>query len=70
MYMIEKRKRDNINRAYMFYVTDSLQNIPQNKYFTRRFEDLLVVHEDIDVDEVISHVIRSGGLEVVNDEPA
>lgn len=70
MYMFERRRRDNINRAFMSYVADSLQNIPQNKYFTKRFEDLLVTHEEIDADKVISHVIQSCGLEVVNNEPA
>ena len=50
--------------AYRYYVTDSLQNIPRNKYTTKRFYD--IIHpkpiDNKSGDEIAAEVIRAAGL--------
>lgn len=50
--------------AYRIFVTDSLQNIPQNKYLTVRYKDLIYPKkEDTRTgDEVALQVITKLGL--------
>lgn len=56
-YMIARRERRNEELSYRIYVTDSLRNAPQGKYMSKRWADLIKPHEDIDVDDIIDHVI-------------
>lgn len=50
--------------AYRFYVADSLQNIPQNQYTTKRLYDIIYGKEDeiIDGDEIAADIIKRAGL--------
>lgn len=64
-YMSSRARERSVNRAFMNYVADSLQCIPQAKYLTTRFADMLKVREDFDPEDVISRVAEKGGLEVI-----
>lgn len=64
-YMSSRARERAVNRAWMHYVADSLQCIPQAKYLSKRFADLLTVREDFDPEDVISSVAEKGGLEVI-----
>ena len=55
--MVARANRRNIQLSYMTYVTDSLQNVPQGKYLSTRWADIIQPHEEIDVDATIEHVI-------------
>lgn len=50
--------------AYRIYVTDSLQNIPQNKFFTNRFADNIIKKKEDtrSGDEIAADVIAQAGL--------
>ena len=50
--------------AYRFYVTDSLQYIPQQRYTTKRFYDIIYAKpEDTRTgDEIAVDVIKKAGL--------
>lgn len=41
------------------YVTNALQNIPQGKYMSKSWSDLIEPHDEIDVQATIDHVIRA-----------
>lgn len=41
----------------MVYVTDMLRNIPQGKYATQRWADVIKPHVDFDADDIIEHVM-------------
>jgi hypothetical protein len=58
---LDESKRD---LAYRFYVTDALQNIPQNRYNPKRFYDILYPRpeDDRSGDEIAAEVIRNAGL--------
>lgn len=57
MYMVQRRRMREVELAYRIFVTDALRNIPQAKYSTERWFDMLKPHEDIDVDDIIDHVV-------------
>ena len=50
--------------AYRFYVTNSLQNIPQNKYITKTFYDMLYPEpqDDRSAEEIVDDVVAKAGL--------
>lgn len=50
--------------AYRFYVTNCLQNIPQNKYITKSFHDMLYPEpEDTrSAEEIVEDVVAKAGL--------
>lgn len=48
--------------SYQVYVTDALQNIPQNKYSTVRWLDTLKEQDTRTGDEIAIDVISSVGL--------
>lgn len=50
--------------AYRFYVTTALQNIPQQKYTTVSFYDMLYPKptEEKSAEEIIDDVISKAGL--------
>lgn len=57
-----EQRQDDL--AYRIYVTDSLQNIPQGKYYTGRYADRLI-RKPIDnrtADEIAEDIIRAAGL--------
>lgn len=58
-FCIERTKQRATLLSYRSYVTDSLQGIPQGKYLTQRWSDLIKPHEDIDVDATIEHVLAA-----------
>ena len=41
----------------MEYVTDMLRNIPQGKYLTQRWADIIKPRVDFDADDIIEHVM-------------
>lgn len=55
--------------AYRTYVTDSLRLAPQGMYKARRWADLMEASATADdgrtAEEIVAHVIESGGLEEV-----
>lgn len=55
-FMIERRRRAAVDAAWRSYVADSLQNIPQNRFLTNRFADLVQVREEVDVEATIDRV--------------
>jgi len=66
-YMIGRRKQMNDLEAFRSYVADSLQGIPQGKFISERYINIVKRKpiEPIDVDEIIDHVASVGGLEVI-----
>lgn len=56
-YMVERVRRRDVRSVYEAYVTDSLRNIPKGAYIEKRYADLIVPHEDIDVDRIVEHVM-------------
>jgi hypothetical protein len=66
-YSVARTKARVEQKSYRIYVTDSLQNIPQSKYVTRRWVDTLRPREEIDVDAIIDKVAAMIGDE---DEPS
>lgn len=55
--------------AFFIYVTDSLQNAPQNKYMTDRFYDIIYKntgrHRDTRTgDEIAAETIKKLGLKI------
>ena len=59
MYAVARTRNRAMDEAYRSYVADSLQNIPQGRYITRRFSDLTRPHEEIDADATIERVTRA-----------
>lgn len=59
---IEQKRRQE---AYRVYVTDSLKLQGESKYLTKRYIDLFEPRREIDVQAVIEHVVKAGGLEVI-----
>lgn len=55
-YMIERRQARAKELSFRVYVTDMLRNIPQGKYMTQRWADIIKPHVDFDVDDIIDHV--------------
>ena len=62
-YAVSKAKARAEEKSFRTYVTDSLQNIPQSKFVTRRWIDTLKPHEDIDVDAIVERVATMIGAE-------
>lgn len=50
--------------AYRFYVTDSLRFIPQSKYTTKSFYDMLYSKEEEEktAEEIVQDVVQKAGL--------
>lgn len=61
MARLEESDRD---MAYRFYITDALQNIPQNKYNVKRFYDIInpKPEDNRSGDEIAVDVISKLGL--------
>lgn len=63
--MVERMKRDQSDRTYKVYVTDSLRLIPQMSYMIDRWEDIgRPKGPDMTAEEIADMVISSSGLEV------
>lgn len=58
MFCAARNKQRNVELAYRSYVCDSLQAGAQGLYLTRRFVDLITPRKEMDVDEIIEHVVR------------
>lgn len=63
-YVIARLDEEDREMAYRFYIANSLQNIPQNKYIAKTFHDMLYPKpEDTrSADEVARDVIAQAGL--------
>lgn len=57
MYMVKRRRMRDVEQSYRLYVTDMLRNIPQGKYLSKRWADVIRPSEDFDPDDIIDHVI-------------
>lgn len=55
-YMIERRQVRAKELSFRVYLTDMLRNIPQGKYMTQRWADIIKPRKDFDVDDIIDHV--------------
>lgn len=63
-YVEARVEENNRDEAYRIFVTRSLQLIPQSKYITKDFNDILHP-EKVDnrtADEIASDVIKNAGL--------
>lgn len=64
-YARAKWKEYQENLAYRIYITDSLQLYSQNKYFTKRYIDLIHPHaNEWDANEVAFDIIKRAGLKM------
>lgn len=63
-YVKARLEQEQREMAYRLYVTDSLQNIPQQKFMTKRFADVIINKpEDTRTgDEIAAEVIAKAGL--------
>lgn len=63
-YVKARMEQERRELAYRIYVTDSLQNIPQNKFFTNRFADNIIKKKEDtrSGDEIAADVIAQAGL--------
>lgn len=57
MFMVERRQARAKELSFKVYVTDMLRNIPQGKYSTQRWADLIKPHVEFEVDDIIEHVM-------------
>lgn len=64
MRYVEARVEQNYrDEAYRIYITDSLQNIPQDKYLSKRYYDIMhPINDDRSGDEIAADVITKIGL--------
>lgn len=70
-YVIFKLQEQQKEMAYRIYITDSLQAIPQSKYLTTRFDDLINRRVDTRTgDEIAADIIRGAGLKIREEERA
>lgn len=67
-YVLARFKKESIDKAYRIFVTDALDYIPQNKYHTTRFADIVYFkNEDTRTgDEIALDVIKKAGLKVIS----
>lgn len=65
--MVARFEKESVDEAYKLYVTDSLQIIPQHKYKTVRFYDVIhpKVMPDIDAESVVNDIAERAGLEII-----
>lgn len=64
-YVVARIEEYNREMAYRIYVTDSLQGIPQGKYTTVRFYDMLYSKEEEEektAEEIVQDVVQKAGL--------
>lgn len=63
-YVIARLEEYNRDMTYRFYISNSLQNIPQNKYTVSTLYDLLYneYKENLTGDDVAVNVIQRAGL--------
>ena len=65
-YVVARLQEYSREMTYRFYVANSLQNIPQNKYATTSLYDLLYNEDDINDDrtgeEIALDIIQRAGL--------
>lgn len=59
MFCTARTKQRGVIGSYREYVTESLRNIPQGKYMTKPWQELMKPHEEIDVEATIEHVISA-----------
>lgn len=62
MFSVQRHYERVVRDSYRAYVTDALNNIPQGKYLTKRWYDIVRQPEEIDADATIDHV--AAALEV------
>ena len=64
--MEARLEQANRDEAYRFYVTRSLQLVPQNKYISTSFDELLKPKkvDNRTGDEIAADIIRRAGLKV------
>lgn len=63
-YVNARYEQEYRDMAYRFYITNSLQNIPQNKYCTTSFSEI-IKPKKVDQrsgDEIALDVIKKAGL--------
>ena len=58
-YCTERTRQRGVARSYQMYVTNALQNIPQGKYMSKQWSDLIEPHKEIDVQATIDHVVKA-----------
>lgn len=70
MRYVEARVEQNYrDEAYRIYVTDSLQNIPQEKYLSKRYYDIICpIQDNRSGDEIAADVINKLGLQFKKQE--
>ena len=68
-YYKAKIETDMRDLAYRNYIADSLHFSPQGKYLSTRLRDILDPKpvENINAEDIVSHVIKAGGLSLVED---
>lgn len=60
-----RMEKELAEEAYRVYVTDSLQVMPQHKYKTVRYYDILHPQPNVDCKTVVNSVVERAGLEIV-----
>lgn len=65
-YVEARYEQEYRDMAYRFYVTNSLQNIPQNKYCSVPFGEILnpKPRDDRSGDEIAMDIINKAGLKL------
>ena len=63
-YVVARLQEDSRDMTYRFYIADSLQNIPQNKYIGKRLYDIMYPKQEDtrSGDEIAADVINRLGL--------
>lgn len=65
-YVEARVEENNRDEAYRIFVTKSLQLIPQNRYITKDFKDVLNPEktDDRTADQIVIDVLRNAGLKI------
>lgn len=63
-YVVARLQEDSRDMTYRFYIADTLQNIPQNKYIGKRLYDIMYPKQEDtrSGDEIAADVINRLGL--------
>lgn len=63
-YVIARLDEENREMAYRIYVTQSLQNVPQNKYITKSYYDMIYPkpEDNRSAEEIADDIIEKAGL--------
>jgi len=67
-YVLSKYHEDQEEQAYRFYITDSVQLVPQQRFLTQRFSDLITRQIDTrPADVIAADVIARAGLNIAEE---